>query len=385
MRVKYCRDLHPCQVQLIRCVLGTWRRMLNISRQVEFSLVWQVQDGGSCHFWYDNWLGSGALFLKATVNPVLSFKDFIVNGKWSSHLLSRVLPLDLLPSMPSKCFCCPNGATETVEHVFSEGQLAKAVWNCFASMCGLTQVGSSLRARVVAWWMSPLRAEKRRLLFTMIPSFICWHIWRARNGVAFKGTRMQSANICQAVISDITSGLENQFSIKLGWVSFPQLYDWSGQQGGGIRVELVRWRAKEMGCLTLNTDGCFKGNPRWSGNGRVLRDSLGRPIMAFSAFFGKSLSLHAEALALLTDFSCVWRRGSPMCRYNQIPREANRVADILANMGVSHQHQPCVIYEHIRTFPKLARGEVRLDRLGMSSVRRIKGASGTVMRGGETL
>ena len=61
------------------------------------------------------------------------------------------------------------------------------------------------------------------------------------------------------------------------------------------------------------------------------------------------------------------------------------MADILANVGISHQHQPCVSYEHIHTFPKLARGEVRLDRLGMSSVRRIKGASVTVMHGGETL
>ncbi|XP_071926511.1 uncharacterized protein [Coffea arabica] len=319
-----------------------------------FKMLEKVQDGGSCHFWYDNWLGSGALFLKATVIPALSFKDFIVNGKWSTHLLSRVLPLDLLPSvllhsvprggradefiwsltssgkftlasafeevrqthsssfvhsqiwhrripskisffmlrllcgrlpfpdvlcrlgfqMPSKCLCCPNGAIETVEHVFSEGQIAKAVWNYFASMCGLTQ-----------------------------------HIWRARNGAVFEGTKMQPANIYQAVISDITSGLDNHFNTKFGWVSFPRLYDWSGQQGGGIRVEVVRWRAKETGCLTLNTDSCSKGKPGWSGGGGVLRDSLGRPIVAFSAFFGKRLSLHAEALALLTGLQLCVEKG----------------------------------------------------------------------------
>ena len=51
-------------------------------------------------------------------------------------------------------------------------------------------------------------------------------------------------------------------------------------------------------------------------------------------------------------------------------REANRVADILANVGIYHQQHACIVYEHINSFPKLARGESRLDRLGMSAIRR---------------
>ena len=81
----------------------------------------------------------------------------------------------------------------------------------------------------------------------------------------------------------------------------------------------------------------------------------------------------------------IWELVADVARISHCFRAANRVADILANVGVSHQHQPCVIYEHIHTFPKLARGEVRLDRLGMSSVRRIRGASVPVRHGGEIL
>ncbi|XP_071900959.1 uncharacterized protein [Coffea arabica] len=266
---------------------------------MEFNVVWQIH---SC-ISFRGGTPRPQLFVctfpnLTSSNPLENIHLYAAIAVWEVAIPRRLV-------LQSKCLCCPNGAIETMEHVFSEGQCATAVWNYFASMCGLTQVGSSLRARVVAWWLSPPRAEKRQLLFTIMPSFICWHIWRARNKAVFEGTRMQLANICPAVISDITSGLENHFNIKLGWVSFPQLYDWSGQQGGGIRVEIVRWRAKEMGCLTLNTDGCSKGNPGWSGGGGVLRDSLGRPIMAFSAFFGKRLSLHAEALALLTGLQCV--------------------------------------------------------------------------------
>ena len=40
--------------------------------------------------------------------------------------------------MPSKCLCCLDGASETVEHAFLEGQVAKDVWNNFTSLYGLT-------------------------------------------------------------------------------------------------------------------------------------------------------------------------------------------------------------------------------------------------------
>ena len=103
--------------------------------------------------------------------------------------------------------------------VFSEGLIAKEVWRYFASMCGIMHVGSSLRARIVAWWMSSPRQERRRLLITMMPGFICWHIGRVRNGAVFEGTRIRPDHICRAVLLDITSGLEIHFNIKLGWVS----------------------------------------------------------------------------------------------------------------------------------------------------------------------
>ncbi|XP_071933856.1 uncharacterized protein [Coffea arabica] len=273
MLAKYCRDLHQCQVQLSRCASGTWRKMLNISSYGDpcslvqrFHYEWEMEypsiiasppldllpsvllhsvpRGGRADELIWSLTSSGKFTLALAFEEVRQARNslFVHSQIWHRRIPSKIsvfilrllcgrLPFpDVLCrmgfQMPSKCLCCPNGAIETVEHVFSEGQIAKAVWNYFASMCGLTQ-----------------------------------------------------------------------------------LYDWSGQQGGGIRVEIARWRAKETGCLTLNTDGCSKGNPRWSGGGGVLRDSLGRPIVAFSAFFGKRLSLHAEALALLTGLQLCVERG----------------------------------------------------------------------------
>ncbi|XP_071924871.1 uncharacterized protein [Coffea arabica] len=87
-----------CQVTLSLSATDIWRRMLNVSRQVELSMLGQVNEG-SCHFWYDNWFSSSALFLRLIVIPDLTFKDFITNGEWDVQLLSRALPKGIIPSI----------------------------------------------------------------------------------------------------------------------------------------------------------------------------------------------------------------------------------------------------------------------------------------------
>ena len=61
-------------------------------------MLWLVQDG-SCHFWYDNWLASRALFLRAPVLLNLSFRDFIIHGHWNMHLLAQMFPHEVIPSV----------------------------------------------------------------------------------------------------------------------------------------------------------------------------------------------------------------------------------------------------------------------------------------------
>ena len=70
-----------------------------------------------------------------------------------------------------------------------------------------------------------------------------------------------------------------------------------------------------------------------------------------------------------------------VARVSHCYREANRVADILVNVGVSHPQQGCAIYDNISVIPKLAKGEIRLDKLGMSSVRRIEGDAMQIIHG----
>ncbi|VFQ59967.1 unnamed protein product, partial [Cuscuta campestris] len=56
---------------------------------------------------------------------------------WRVHL--RKLPLDTIlyrfgHSFPSKCYCCTKPDRESTEHVFAQGDVARAVWNYFCDL-----------------------------------------------------------------------------------------------------------------------------------------------------------------------------------------------------------------------------------------------------------
>nr|XP_027118775.1 uncharacterized protein LOC113736018 [Coffea arabica] len=462
--------------------------MVNVSRQVELSMLW-VAKHGACHFWYDNWLGSGALFLQVPVIPHLSFRNFTLNGHWDLNLLYQTLPREnvfsileqMVPEegneveviwmpttsgkfslksaygdirqarptsmvfasiwhsripvkvsffmlrlllgripipdqlcklgfhLPSKCFCCSAASEESIEHFFSNGHIATVIWNYFGGLCGLNFSGSYLRARIVGWWLRSHDYELRRFIDRILPSVVCWQIWKASNKAMFEGIQMRSSAICRAIFAEIHTMVGIQFKKVIRLQSFSQLYDWKIPSGGRVAYKVIRWETKETGRYILNTDGCAKGNPGVGGGGGVLRDSTGLPLIAFSAYLGETTSLRAEARALLIglqtciqkgfedicvqsdslvligiiqrrtqypwqirrEVNQIWKLVEDPARFSHCYREANTVADALSNVGISHPQQQIKVYDTFSMFPRLARGAICLDRLGMPSLRKI--------------
>ena len=66
--------------------------------------------------------------------------------------------------------------------------------------------------------------------------------------------------------------------------------------------------------MTLNTDGCCKGNPGTSGGGGVIRASDGRVLVGYSVFLGVGTSLRAEVLALLAGLRLCGQKGFTQVR-----------------------------------------------------------------------
>nr|XP_027109142.1 uncharacterized protein LOC113729011 [Coffea arabica] len=289
------------------------------------------------------------------------------------RLLMRRLPLDdilgkLGFQLPSNCFCCSMAAGDSIEHIFSTGQIAAEIWGVFGSPCGICLPEVSLRERLVAWWMSGRSEPQRRFVVSILPSFIYWHVWKARNKAIFKGVKLTSGEICHGILRDISAAVEIKFQHGIVAQTFEQFFYRLSQSPPICRVHLVKWQAAGRGTFTLNTDGCSKGNPGMSGGVGILRDSNGPVLVAFSVSLGINTSLRAEALALLmgirlyfqqgfeqvrvqTDslvlvgilqqrFQCpwhirrevrqIWRLVTDPTQVSHCFREANKVADILA-------------------------------------------------------
>ena len=226
----------------------------------------------------------------------------------------------------------------------------------------------------------------------------------------FEGVQMQSSAIRQAIFSEIQSMVGIHFKQLIRLQSFCQLYDWSNAPGGTVVYQGIRWETKETGRYTLNTDGCAKGNPGIGGGGGILRDSTGLPMIGFSAYLGETTCLRAEACALLIGLQiCIHNGFGNICvqsdslvligiiqrrtqcpwkirryvnqiwqllddppRFTHCYREANTVADALSNVGISHPDKQIEIYDTFSTFPRLARGAIRLDRIGIPSIRKMR-------------
>ncbi|MQM14195.1 hypothetical protein Taro_047125 [Colocasia esculenta] len=135
--------------------------------------------------------------------------------------------------------------------------------------------------------------------------------------------------------------------------------------------KLVRWIPPESG-LVLNVDGANKGNPGFWGGGRCIRDRSGLLLLAFAHFYGSGGSLVTEVRALCdgiqlaTEYGLLlslicsdsaalvtsintnispswvclrwWREAHSYIHSSRVKvvhtyREANQVADALANLG----------------------------------------------------
>ena len=171
-----------------------------------------------------------------------------------------------------------------------------------------------------------------------------------------------------------------------------------------FRVKQVYWLFPGHS-FKLNTDGSSRGNPGEAAGGGILRDGQGSTIFVFSDYFGTKTSLQAEALALLlgilickalhiqdVQIECdsatlinlvtgktkvLWRlhgvfKRIDRCRqlvasYSHCYREANRVADALANLG--QQSHNFLFSQSGSKIPNNIKSLIHQDLIGLCNLR----------------
>ncbi|KAJ8763770.1 hypothetical protein K2173_003552 [Erythroxylum novogranatense] len=204
------------------------------------------------------------------------------------------------------------------------------------------------------------------LLFMDFPpeevfSTLLWLLWKERNGRIFNGHNDPMAGFLLRLHASLKY---NQQAWSLKSVV---------KNSSGHLVLNIFWTHPRYDYFKLNVDGSSKGNPGLAGCGGVVRDFTSNWVCGFATHLGVCTSMVAELNGLLEGLNCAWDSGcrrlmvemdSLSCvqlirgslvnlclagllskiramlqrewvvQVTHVYREANRLADLLANIAV---------------------------------------------------
>ena len=101
MKSKYCQRANPVAKKINNGDPLVWRSLIRNREKVEQLMYWQIHSG-SCKFWWDNWLGSGALSSYcsniSSLNNISVF-NFLAEGKWNERVVRQHVPPKMVPTI----------------------------------------------------------------------------------------------------------------------------------------------------------------------------------------------------------------------------------------------------------------------------------------------
>lgn len=240
-------------------------------------------------------------------------KDEVFAVIWQRHIPSRVSFFlwrllhgflatdDALCSrgfyMVSRCIC--GRAVETARHLFLDCARVRQVWGHFQRMLGIHDVRFlSSRALLLHWRRC---ATSRSHVRVLLPCFILWQVWKARNAYWFDARSFSVDAVVHQVVSDLrlASSAFGFMPSQLRGVVGSQLTEGLRVSDSPRRpIRLVAWMRPPPGVAKLTVDGCSRGNPGLAASGGLLRDHRGVVLAAFGSFLGRQPILYAELRAV---------------------------------------------------------------------------------------
>lgn len=306
----------------------------------------------------------------------------------------------------SRCIC---GQTkESICHLFLDCQKAQPIWRYFHCILGVTHLPYRSPLALLLRWRRRVRSHHH--IGFILPCFVLWHIWKARNGSRSDSKTFNINAIIYQVLLDL-----RLVSVAFGFTTDQVRGMLDLIHEVDIRIlppkvrstHLVAWLRPPDGVVKLNVDGCCKGNPGISAVCRIFRDQRGGVLAAFGCYLGMFPIIYTELLAIIeglnyamqlgfsaleveSDSATVvsWILGSSTGRWEyvylvdrvrqilmsspivlrHVLREANFAADFMANWGFHHRTSR--LFGAQEPLPPGLTGIVHWDALQVPHVRR---------------
>ncbi|XP_073125486.1 uncharacterized protein [Henckelia pumila] len=352
LHIRYCKRYPPADFWILQRVSLTWRRMMKIRQRAEKEIGWAI-GAGELSFWFDSWSLDGPLASRCPVHglPNRLVKWFYDEREWNLEKLLSVVTQEV--------------ADQIMEVPINLTDVDRAIW--LPSHNGRFSVKS-------AWDLVRSKAQPNGLPVDDI--------------LQARGLSLASLCLLKAVHWSGFGQVANQ------WGLTPRFFR-------KITIRMVRWIPPAVGCFKLNTDGCSKLGGD-SSIGGIVRNHWRHPIVAFHDSIGQGTNNRAELLAVLKGLQIcrlfnlfpLWLEVDSMISLNIIEakvtswelshiltrilhilnvsnvrkshvyREANAIADELANMGIMGS---AVLYQS--DIQGKLKGICRLDRIGLPYIR----------------
>ncbi|KAH0645546.1 hypothetical protein KY284_033430 [Solanum tuberosum] len=279
---------------------------------------------------------------------------------------------------PSACNCCKTHHEENTQHLFVDGDLAQ-LWIKFGNYCGIKIHTGSIRAMVMQWWMTKTNNKIQETMHQCLPTILCWEIWKSRCNARFEGIKASTYRIIERVTWLMTLILNKQFPCLNFAGNWKELCIKIERVNLVLNIKFIKWREPPDNYLKLNTDGCSKGNPGEAGGGglAILKglqwcatnllhnviietDSM---IMA-DMIKGKNVMMW-QMQDIVMQITKIMKEGN--FQINHCFREANSVADALANIGVTEKHE--AFFTSACCLPRQVKVALKNDQDGLPNIR----------------
>ncbi|KAJ6837666.1 uncharacterized protein M6B38_120160 [Iris pallida] len=305
--------------------------------------------------------------------PIDSWSHFYWNkyiqprvGAFLWRLRRNAIPVDarLLSmgyNLVSRCSCCENPETETLDHLFVLSETASTIWRHFANLFHLSSSPTDIENLAQVWLNNASLSSPSGISRNIIFGNVLWEIWKQRNEIIFgKGKRN-----CNFIVSRVSATLQQHlvaFHLPAdGGVLSTHGHSDTGQSILGAAdphsnrraaptcghppILSAPWKAPAFG-LKLNLAGRL-GDPPFTAGGGIIRDNTGSFIVAFS-FYMDNIAIHIPELEALLYSAFLCRNR------NWVINEIETASQRLINVMTDKEIPPWALIYKLRKFGRVS-------------------------------